>query len=92
MSTTDRVICYNKPCPCGEGTITITECSPDHPYARDSQTWYKSKINCETCKTKYTIEQIDEDFKRYIILNPGDENQEFIRLISVDPFCSGLQK
>lgn len=92
MSTTDRVTCYNKPCPCGEGVIIITECSPDHPYVRDSQTWYESKFNCETCKTEYKIEQLDEDFKRYIILYPRDENREVIRLISIDPFCSGLQQ
>ena len=92
MSTTDRVTVYNKPCPCDEGKIIITECSPDHPYARDSQTWYEGKLDCKTCTAKYRIDESDNDGGRYIILMPYDENIDLIRLISIDRFCNGLAK
>ena len=91
MSTIDRVSVYDKPCPCGEGKIVLTECSPDHPYARDSQTVYKGKLDCINCNTKYKIDEIDKDDTRSIILMPYDDS-DIIYLLNINRFCGGLSK
>lgn len=41
------------PCPCGEGLITVEWCIPDHPWAKESQAWYRSKLVCENCEEEY---------------------------------------
>ena len=89
MSTTDKVE-RCQPCPCNNGNILITECSPDHPYARDSQTWYKGKIDCETCIKKYKLDDIKNQDGRFIILKPLGENEDIIHLQKIDDFCRGL--
>ena len=91
MSTIDRVIVFDKPCPCGAGKIVITECSPDHPYARDSQTWYQGKLDCSNCKEKFKIDEIDRDDDRVIILRPYD-GSDIVYLKSINRFCRGLSK
>jgi hypothetical protein len=90
MSTIDSVICYDKPCPCGEGRLIITSNEPDHPYVRDSQKWYEIEVNCESCKKEFMCEQLDDNDQRYIILKPYNYEKEIIRLISIDRFCRGL--
>ena len=91
MSTIDRVCVYNKPCPCAFGRIVITECSPDHPYAKDSQTWYEAKLECKHCSKKYKfMENVKDDCKE-IILNPSDGSNSII-LKSINRFCRGLSK
>lgn len=92
MSTIDKVS-RNYPCPCGHGTITITECSPDHLYARNSQTWYEAEIDCDECKSKFTIDQKDDnEGKRYIVIRPHDEDSEPIHITTIDMFSKGLIK
>jgi hypothetical protein len=91
MSTIDRVCVYDKPCPCGCGRIVITECSPDHPYAKDSQTWYVGKVECDHCRKIYKmIENVEDDCKE-IILKPSDDSSP-IKLKSINRFCRGLSK
>ncbi|MBU2620876.1 MAG: hypothetical protein KKD92_00980 [Proteobacteria bacterium] len=91
MSTTDEVDRY-QPCPCDCGKIRITECSPDHPYARNSQTWYTAEIICDTCIEKYQIRETQIDDKRYIILGPNNPGEKVIKLTNIDMFCRGLTK
>lgn len=91
MSTTDRVTIYNKPCPCQKGTITITECSPDHPYVRDSQTWYEGHIHCKKCSIHYKIDEKINSSGRTIILVRKEDAENFIPLIDIDMFCRGLR-
>lgn len=92
MSTIDRVTVYNKPCPCNKGNVTIIECSPDHPFVRESQTWYEGKLDCEKCTAKYKIDQLDNENGRRIIIKPYDKTKESIYLINIDRFCQGLTK
>lgn len=91
MSTIDRVIVYNEPCPCGSGKVVITECSPDHPYARDSQTWYHGDLNCSNCRQNFELDEIYKDNDRVIILRPHEGNK-IVHLKSIDRYCRGLSK
>lgn len=84
MSTPDRVVCYHKPFPCGNGSVTIVQCSPDHEHVRDSQTWYEKSIDCKVCNSKYNIAQIDEGMERFVILKPENSNQGVVRLLKID--------
>ncbi|MGR9428693.1 hypothetical protein [Rhizobium leguminosarum] len=51
---TDDVSKHVMSCPCGKGTVTFTTTSPDHAYARDSQTRHHAQIDCAECAPKYT--------------------------------------
>lgn len=91
LSTIDRVVVYDKPCPCGAGRIVITECSPDHPYAKDSQTSYKSSFTCKDCSKLYEIVDITKGYERVIILNSLADGDS-ITLKSINRNCRGLTK
>jgi hypothetical protein len=91
MSTTDRVDSLLK-CPCGEGKVCVTECSPDHPYAKDSQTWYTAEIMCETCNKKYQLDDSIIDRDRYIILRPNKPEDPLVKIRKINLFCEGLTK
>jgi hypothetical protein len=52
---TERNEILNIACLCGKGRITVTFCSPDHPYAHDGQTSREDKIQCGDCEGKYVI-------------------------------------
>jgi len=54
---TDDVTEHTVKCPCGKSNVTFTTSSPDHPYARDSQTRYSAAINCKECDEKYAVHQ-----------------------------------
>jgi|LQYC01.1.fsa_nt_gi hypothetical protein len=90
MSTIDRVDRF-RDCPCGEGKVRVTECSPDHPYARDSQTWYTAEIICDTCKKNYQVNDSKIDGKRYVTLRPNNPGEPMIKLCQIDLFCVGLR-
>ena len=91
MSTIDSSRVYDKPCPCGAGWIIITKCSPDHPYVRDSQTWYEGKLDCSVCGEEYKIDEVDENDSRFIILRPYDYKSNIL-LIKIERFCRGLSE
>ena len=90
MSTTDRSVCHDKPCPCGKGFVKIISCSLDHPYARPSQDWYESALDCGECKNEYKIEQLDNNEGRFIVIKSHDDNSEPKILMKIDQFCNGL--
>ena len=54
---TDDVTRHKTACPCGLATITFTTSSPDHPWARASQTTYSAKIDCMKCRENYVVQQ-----------------------------------
>ena len=54
---TDDVTRHATACPCGLATITFTTSSPDHPWARASQTAYSARIDCMRCRENYVIQQ-----------------------------------
>lgn len=91
MSTIDRVEKFQV-CPCGHGEIRIVEYSPDHPYARDSQTSYTAEICCNKCQERYVIDDAQIEGKRYIILKPNDMHMDIIKLRKIDMFCVGLTR
>ena len=69
---TERNEILNVACLCGKGRITVTFCSPDHPYAHDGQTWREDRIQCRDCEARYVIVEREknllllarEDFER----------------------------
>ncbi|MDH6650183.1 UNVERIFIED_ORG: hypothetical protein M2312_004854 [Rhizobium esperanzae] len=50
---TDDVSKHVMSCPCGKSTVTFTATSPDHAYARESQTHHDAEIDCVECREKY---------------------------------------
>jgi hypothetical protein len=46
------------PCPCGKGKITVTRCSPDHPWGGEA--WYENEIACGACARTYIFAHSDE--------------------------------
>jgi hypothetical protein len=71
---TDRNEVVNIACPCGQGRITVTNCSPDHPYARDSQSWRENDIKCSDCEAKYRI--LEQDKKLVLVSREDCERTE----------------
>jgi hypothetical protein len=91
MSTIDRVDRFQE-CSCSEGKVRVTECSPDHPYAKSSQTWYTAEFECNTCKKSYQIDDSEIDGERYIVLRSNTSEEPMIKLSKIDFFCEGLTK
>lgn len=91
MSTTDRID-RSQDCPCGEGRVRVTECSPDHPYARNSRTWYTTEILCDNCMKNYQLNDSNIAGERYITLKPNNPEKPMICLYQIDSFCVGLKK
>lgn len=56
MATDDCSVIAEKPCPCGKGTVEVLNCIPDHPWARASQRFLKSKLDCDECTKIYVID------------------------------------
>lgn len=52
---TDDVSTSSIPCQCGKGTIEIEQRSPDHPWARESQTSYSAKLDCDECAKLFVV-------------------------------------
>ncbi len=55
MSTDDRFVVFQSACKCGAGEIQIECVTPDHPWARASQTRYEERIDCDACEREYAI-------------------------------------
>jgi hypothetical protein len=56
MATDDCHVMTEKPCPCGKSTVVVESCMPDHPWARASQRFLRSTLNCSTCSEVFQIE------------------------------------
>ena len=54
MATDDYTTIDSK-CLCGNGTISVTRTTPDHPWAKASQTSYSGALNCLECRKTYAI-------------------------------------
>jgi len=54
---TERYEVHNGPCSCGKGKHLVYECSPDHPFAKESQSWWEFNITCPDCKRIYELEK-----------------------------------
>lgn len=52
---TDDVVDIDSPCPCGGGNITVTQTSPDHPWATASQIHYSATLNCLKCSSEFVV-------------------------------------
>lgn len=52
---TDDVTKMTSPCPCGNGTITVTQTMPDHPWVRANQIHYSAELNCAHCTQHYAV-------------------------------------
>ena len=53
MATNDCSTVGSGSCPCGKGLITVEWSIPDHPWAKESQAWYRRTLACEDCEQKY---------------------------------------
>ena len=68
---TDDVTKSSIKCPCAESTVTFITASPDHPWARASQTRYSATIDCPSCQTQFTTHQ-DSYNDRPIIVHKAE--------------------
>ena len=58
---TDDISKHACRCPCGKSTVTFVTASPDHPWARPSQTKYSASIDCGDCKCKFCVYQVSSN-------------------------------
>lgn len=54
---TDDCTTIESPCLCGKGVLSVECCTPDHPWARASQTSYSASLQCKDCAKTYVIGQ-----------------------------------
>lgn len=52
---TDDITVVSSPCPCGKGSISVTQTSPDHPWVRASQIHYEAALECSACAKDYVV-------------------------------------
>ena len=65
---TDDVSVIKSPCPCGKGTIVVTQTMPDHPWVRASQISYFAELDCSMCASKYVVENAHGGEKPRLVL------------------------
>jgi hypothetical protein len=73
---TDRDLAAEGPCPCGKGKITVTRCSPDHPWG--GQSWHEYKIDCRTCARTHTFAKSEDllDTRSRLVLRKNVEERD----------------
>jgi hypothetical protein len=86
---TERNEIRNIGCLCGKGRITVTFCSPDHAYTRDSQTWREDKIECSDCSAKYTIV---EQGKNLVLVSREDYEKSQAAQVQKEDDLKNLEK
>jgi hypothetical protein len=59
--------------------MSVEQSSPDHPWARESQTTYSASLNCETCNDIYQIVQRDSNKLPMLVLKSEVREQEAIQ-------------
>lgn len=59
---TDRSNEFSGPCPCGQGTVEVDFCSPDHGWPTSTPFWREAVIQCSDCSKKYVVEDRDGSF------------------------------
>ncbi len=88
---TDRFTIHAGPCTCGRGKYIVDECSPDHAYARPSQTWWDSKISCRECASRYELRQSGNGIVRLLrseVLEQGDLTDRWhLKLREIDEYA-----
>ena len=52
---------HRGPCLCGQGVFLVEECEPDHPFAKASQRWWRSTIECARCQEEYRLIEYGKD-------------------------------
>jgi hypothetical protein len=68
----DRIEAYRGPCACGAGEVTISFCTPDHPWLTASN-GFETSVTCSTCRSKYdVIEQNDQ----FVFVRKSDVKQQ----------------
>lgn len=72
---TDDVTSIDSKCFCGNGTIRVTITSPDHPWARESQTSYSATLNCAECSKIYAVISDGWNAKPSLVLRSEIEAQ-----------------
>lgn len=53
--SSDDVSEMHAPCLCGKGEIVVVSSSPDHPWAKESQTRWSGEIRCADCSSEYAL-------------------------------------
>lgn len=59
---TDRSHEFTGPCICGNGTLEIEHCTPDHGWPVATQEWYETNISCASCRATYELQQLGKAF------------------------------
>ena len=60
-------------CPCGEGEIVVEHCTPDHMWARASQSIFRNSLICTKCELTYVFFSRDPGSKARLVLKEDDE-------------------
>ena len=60
-------------CPCGEGEIVVGHCTPDHMWARASQSIFRNSLICTKCEQTYVFFSRDPGSKATLVLREDDE-------------------
>lgn len=68
---TDRLDVYRGPCLCGKGEVTITFCTPDHPWPTQSK-WFETSNSCEDCSKEYSL---TKQVNHFVFVRKGDQRQ-----------------
>lgn len=78
MATDDYTTIDSK-CPCGKGTISVTRTTPDHPWAKASQTTYSGALNCPECRKTFAILNGHRDQMPSLVLRSAIEAHQAAR-------------
>ena len=68
----DWIEAYKGPCACGAGEVTISFCTPDHPWLTKSK-GFKTSITCGSCRAKYDL--IEQNHK-FVFVRKSDVKQQ----------------
>lgn len=52
---TERTLLYQQDCACGQGSVLIHECSPNHMWGTANPYWHEHRIDCEFCEDVLSI-------------------------------------
>ena len=74
-------------CPCGDGIITVECCTPDHPWARESQFTYPASLKCPLCEEVYDL-RTDSNRKPTLYFKADLIKKRELEIAAQDARCS----
>lgn len=74
------------PCPCGKGVISVERCTPDHPWARESQTTYPASMKCTECEKTFVLAPSDHAVEKRsrLVVRADYEKQKVLETMAFE--------